>query len=122
METAIRAQGKIPGWVRWLAVLWLVVWIPVYWHAWGAGNFLHLCDIAVILTCVGLWSGNALLLSSQAVSSVVIDALWTLDVAAWMFFRRHFIGGTEYLFDPTIPLWVRSLSLFHIVMPFILLW
>jgi hypothetical protein len=122
METAMRAQGKIPGWVRWLAVLWLVVWLPVYWHAWGAGNFLHLCDVAVVLTCIGLWSGNALLLSSQAVSSVVIDALWTMDVAAWLLFRRHFIVGTEYLFDGTTPLWVRLLSLFHIVMPFILLW
>jgi hypothetical protein len=122
MEAAIGAGRKIPDWVRWLALLWLVVWIPVYWHAWGAGNFLHLCDVAVILTCIGLWSGNALLLSSQAVSSVVIDALWTLDVAAWLLFRRHFIGGTEYLFDATIPLWVRLLSLFHIVMPFILLW
>ena len=99
-----------------------MVWFPVYWHAWGAGNFLHLCDVAVILTCIGLWTGNALLLASQAVSSVVIDALWTLDVAAWLLFRRHFIGGTEYLFDATIPLWVRLLSLFHIVMPFLLLW
>ena len=122
METAIRARAKIPDWVRWLAILWLAVWFPVYWHAWGAGNFLHLCDVAVILTCIGLWTGNALLISSQAVSSVVIDALWTLDAAAWLFFRRHFIGGTEYLFDATIPLWVRLLSLFHIVMPFILLW
>ncbi len=122
METAIRARGKIPDWVRWLAILWLLVWLLVYWRAWGAGNFLHLCDVAVILTCIGLWTGNPLLLSSQAVSSVVIDALWTMDVAAWLFFRRHFIGGTEYLFDGTMPLWIRLLSLFHIVMPFLLLW
>ena len=122
METAIRARVKIPDWVRRLALLWLAVWFPVYWRAWGAGNFLHLCDVAVILTCIGLWTGNALLVASQAVSSVLIDALWTLDVAAWLFFRRHFIGGTEYLFDATIPLWVRLLSLFHIMMPFILLW
>jgi hypothetical protein len=122
METGIRARRGIPDWVRWLALLWLVVWFPVYWHAWGAGNFLHLCDVAVILTCIGLWTSNALLLASQAISSVVIDALWTLDVAAWLLLGRHFIGGTEYLFDGTMPLWIRLLSLFHIVMPFILLW
>lgn len=116
------AWKKIPDWVRWLALLWLVAWFPAYWHAWGAGNFLHLCDVAVILTCIGLWSGNALLLASQAVSSVVIDGLWTLDVAAWLLFRRHLIGGTEYLFDGTMPLWIRLLSLFHVVMPIILLW
>ncbi len=122
METPASVHGKIPDSVRWLALLWLVVWLPVYWHAWGAGNFLHLCDVAVILTCIGLWTGNALLLSSQAISSVVIDALWTLDAATWLLFRRHFSGGTEYLFDGTMPLWIRLLSLFHIVMPFLLIW
>jgi hypothetical protein len=122
MNTLASTQRKIPDRVRWLALAWLLVWIPVYWRAWGVGNFLHLCDVAVILTCIGLWTGDALLLSSQAVSSVVIDALWTLDVAAWLLFHRHFIGGTEYLFDATMPLWIRWLSLFHVVMPFILLW
>jgi hypothetical protein len=116
------ARGKIPVWLRWLALVWLLVWFPVYWRAWGPANFLHLCDVAVILTCIGLWTNSALLLASQAVSSVVIDILWALEVAAWLLFRRHFIGGTEYLFDPTCPLWIRLLSLFHIIMPLILLW
>ena len=121
-KLASASRGKIPDWLRWLAAVWLVVWFPVYWHAWSLANFLHLCDVAVILTCIGLWTGNALLLSSQAVSSVVIDTLWALDVAAWLLFRRHFIGGTEYLFDQTCPLWIRLLSLFHIIMPVVLLW
>src|SRR5688572_31783910 len=42
-----------------------------YWSHYGPSVFLNLCDIAVILTCVGLWRGNALLLSTQALSSVV---------------------------------------------------
>lgn len=121
-KLASAPDNRIPDRLRWLSLLWLAVWFPVYWHAWGPANFLHLCDVAVILTCIGLWTGNALLLSSQAVSSVVIDILWALDVAAWLLFRRHFIGGTEYLFDPTCPLWIRLLSLFHIVMPLLLIW
>jgi hypothetical protein len=121
-KLASAPHNRIPDWLGWLSLLWLAVWFPVYWHAWGPANFLHLCDVAVILTCIGLWTSNALLLSSQAVSSVVIDILWALDVAAWLLFRRHFIGGTEYLFDPTCPLWIRSLSLFHIIMPVILIW
>ncbi|MFL5373599.1 MAG: hypothetical protein ACJ78T_06385, partial [Myxococcales bacterium] len=55
---------------RWAALLWLLVWMPVYASVWGFANFLHLCDVAVILTCAGLWTGSALLLSSQAVSSL----------------------------------------------------
>ncbi len=42
--------------------MWLAVWLPAYWRVWGWANFLHLCDVTVILTCVGLWFGNSLLL------------------------------------------------------------
>src|SRR5207237_288632 len=59
--------------LRWAALLWLSLWVPAYASVWGLSNFLHLCDVAVILTCAGLWSGSALLLSSQAVSSILID-------------------------------------------------
>lgn len=113
---------KFPNWLRWAGVIWLAVWIPTYWRYWGAQNFVHLCDIAVILTCAGLWWGNSLLLSSQAVSSIVVDLVWDLD-AAWRFFSGHnLIGGTEYMWDAHYPLWVRLLSLFHIVWPILLLW
>jgi hypothetical protein len=32
------------------------------------------------------------------------------------------IGGTEYVFDPGLPLTIRLLSLFHVVTPPLLLW
>ena len=113
---------KLPAWLRWASLIWLAVWIPAYWRTWGPQNFVHLCDTAVILTCAGLWWSNSLLLSSQAVSSIAVDLLWDLD-AAWRFFSGHnLIGGTEYMWDVRYPLWVRLLSLFHIVWPILLLW
>ena len=115
-------RAKIPNWFRHVALIFLALWFAVYWHAWGPANFLHLCDIAVILTCIGLWTNNALLVSSQAVSSVLIDLVWTVDVVTRLILGRHLIGGTEYLFDSSTPLWARLLSLFHIILPFILLW
>ncbi|MFL5380440.1 MAG: hypothetical protein ACJ787_21190 [Myxococcales bacterium] len=107
---------------RWAALLWLLVWIPVYASVWGFANFLHLCDVAVILTCAGLWTGSALLLSSQAVSSLVTDLLWDIDAGSRLLAGTHVFGGTEYLFDPSFPLAVRLLSLFHVVWPALLLW
>jgi hypothetical protein len=116
------SDKKLPSLARWGAVVWLAVWVPVYWHAWGPANFLHLCDVAVFLSCIGLWSSNRLLLSSQAVSSILVDLAWALD-GGWAFFaHRHLFGGTEYLFDAHIALWIRLLSLFHVALPPLLLW
>jgi hypothetical protein len=122
MVSPAPTRDRVPVWLRWSALLWLFVWIPAYWHTWGPANFLHLCDVAVVLTCVGLWSNNSLLLSSQAVSSLLIDTAWASDAAWRLFTGRHLIGGTEYLFDASFPLCVRLLSLFHVLMPFLLLW
>ena len=122
MASSASHSKSFPTWIRWTALGWLLIWIPAYWHTWGAANFLHLCDVAVVLTCLGLWSNSPLLLSSQAVSSLLIDTTWVVDAAARFLTGRHWIGGTEYLFDSSFPLWVRLLSLFHVVMPFLLLW
>jgi hypothetical protein len=108
--------------MRWAGLVWLAVWVPAYAITWGWWNFILLCDIAVILTCVALWRGNSLLLSSQAVSAIVVNLLWTLDLACRVAFGRHLIGGTEYMWDARFPLWVRLLSLFHVFWPVLLVW
>jgi hypothetical protein len=111
----------LPAWARWSALIWLAIWVPTYLYYWGSSSFLFLCDLAVLLACVGIWTSNALLISSQALSSLVVDTAWTADVAWKMLFGRHLIGGTEYFFDPLYPLVVRLMSLFHIVLPIALL-
>lgn len=120
-SVSARRQG-FPLWIRWAAGIWLLIWFPAYWHAWGLANFLHLCDLAVFLTCAGLWTDNALLLSSQAVNSLLVDFAWTLDAVWTVVAHHHLIGGTEYLFDPRVALWIRLLSLFHVILPPLLLW
>jgi len=107
---------------RWVALGWLAVWVPSYLPVYGWNNFLQFCDVAVFFTVIGLWRGSALLLSSQAVAVLVVDALWTVDVAGRLILGRHIVGGTEYMWSPSYPLFVRLLSLFHIVWPLILLW
>ncbi len=122
MASSQASQGTLPQWIRWAALLWLLLWIPAYWRTWGPENFLHLCDVGVILGCIGLWAGSALLISSQAVGLLAVSIAWAAG-AAWEFFLgRRLIAGTDYLFDPRFPLWVRLLSLFHIVLPLLLLW
>ena len=108
--------------LRWIALLWLVVWAPSYLWTWGWRNFLLLCDLAVILAAIGIWRSNALLLSSQAVSTLLVGLAWFVDLLCRGLSGRHLIGGTEYLWDPQYPLWVRLLSVYHVVLPALLLW
>jgi hypothetical protein len=102
---------------RWVALAWIAVWLPAYLWKYGWHVFLNLCDIAVILTCIGLWTGNPLLLSSQAVSSLVVDLAWNVDLVARALTGHHLVGGTEYMWDPKWPLWLRALSAFHVLLP-----
>jgi hypothetical protein len=107
--------------LRWVALTWMIVWLPAYVRVWGWANLLHLCDMAVILACAGFWWGSSLMISSQAVSSLLAGVLWSLDVGWKLATGRYLVGGTEYMWAAHYPLWVRLLSLFHIGMPIALL-
>jgi hypothetical protein len=109
----------------WLKIAWtiaLAIWVPVYWAHYGAQNFLYFCDIGNLLIGVALWTDSALIFSWQATGLLVFQTLYAVDLLAVLFFGRHFIGGTEYMFDTSIPLWIRCLSLFHLITPPLLLW
>jgi hypothetical protein len=83
---------------------------------------LHLCDIAVLLGCAGLWWGSSSLISSQAVSSLAAGIFWSVDIAWRLTTGRFLVGGTDYMWDARVPLWARLLSSFHIGLPVVLLW
>jgi hypothetical protein len=98
----------------------LVLYVPSYALAYGFANFLFLCNLAVILVAVGVWTCSRLLLSSQAVGTLVVGAIWTMDLASRLIGGSHLIGGTEYMWDPQWPLFTRLLSLYHVILPVLL--
>ncbi|MEW5974827.1 MAG: hypothetical protein AB1898_03360 [Acidobacteriota bacterium] len=108
--------------MRWVAAVWMLVWFPTYAVVWGWANFLHVCNIGIVLSCLGLWLGSPLLLSSQAVVLIPGSALWAVDVAWRALFGQHLFGGTEYMWDERYALGVRLLSLYHLVWPVLMVW
>jgi hypothetical protein len=108
--------------LRWIALLWVLTWLPLNVRVWGWENMMHVCDVGVILACIGLWMGNPILISSQAVGSLSAGFLWCLDVSWRLFTGHHLVGGTEYMWDATYPLGVRLQSGFHFALPLVLLW
>lgn len=100
----------------------MIVWIPLYWRQYGLQNFLFFCDLGNLLITAGLWLESPLIFSWQAVSLLFFQTLFAVDLLGMLVSGRHPIGGTEYMFDPHIPLPIRLLSLFHLVTPPLLLW
>ena len=115
-------ESKTFAIVRWSALVWMLTWLPFYLWVWGWQNMLHLCDVAVVLACLGLWFRHSLLVSSQALLAPLAGILWGMDVFWRVTTGHHWVGGTEYMWDSNYALWIRLLSLYHFVLPIVLLW
>jgi hypothetical protein len=116
------AGMRIPLWLKVGWSLWVLAWVPVYWHQYGLQNFLYFCDLWNFFIAAALWLESPLLFSWQACGLVLFQALYTVDLIGALLSGTHIIGGTEYMFDPHLPLLVRLLGLFHVVAPPLLLW
>ncbi len=113
---------RLPLWLKIIWTVWLAVWIPLYWKQYGLQNFLFFCDIGNLLIGLALWLESPLIFSWQACGLLLFQTLYTIDLAGALLTGYHPFGGTEYMFDSGISLPVRLLSLFHVVIPPLLLW
>ena len=122
MDINTQEHSRIPLWLKLAWTACILVWAPLYWKHYGAQNFLYFCDLGNLLITLGLWLESRIILSWQALGLLVFQTLYIVDLIAALVFRKHPIGGTEYMFDPTIPLPIRLLGLYHLAVPVLLLW
>lgn len=113
---------RVPLWMKVGWSIWVAVWIPLYWKQYGLQNFLYFCDLGNLLITLALWTGSVLIFSWQATGLLLFQTLFVIDLVAALLCGRHIVGGSEFMFDPGVPLIVRLLSLFHVVTPPLLLW
>ncbi|HWF92804.1 MAG TPA: hypothetical protein VN684_11005 [Terriglobales bacterium] len=113
---------RLPLWIKLLWTLWVMAWLPLYWKCYGAQNFLYFCDLGNLLILAGLWLESSLIFSWEACGLLVFQTLYAVDLIGAWFFHKHWIGGTEFMFDASVPFYLRMFSLFHIVVPPLLLW
>jgi hypothetical protein len=111
-----------PLWLKLLYTLVVCVILVVNWRTYGLRNFLWFSDIALIVTVPALWLENGLLASMMALSIVALDVAWNVDFFGGLLTDRNLLGLGKYMFDETIPLPVRLVSLFHIWFPVLLVW
>jgi hypothetical protein len=112
----------VPLWLKVVYTLFLGVLVPVYWVRWGPRNFLWFSDIALLATAVALWLESALLASMMALAIALPELAWNADFFGRLVSGRQLLGLSGYMFDAGTPRSLRALSLFHVVLPAVLLW
>jgi hypothetical protein len=116
-----RTASRVPIGLKIAYTAFMAVLIPVYWHYYGPTNFLYFCDAALILTLIAIWPENALLISMACVGILVMQSFWVIDLlinAA----GYSLTGITDYMFDSSRSLFLRLLSLYHVWLPFLLVY
>ena len=115
-------DGGIPLWIKIAYTGLLAVLVPVYARWYGWRNFLWFSDIALIATGVALWLESALLAGMMALGVLLPEVLWNVSYFSRLLFHVRAGNLAGYMFDPSKPRYVRALSLFHVVLPIVLLW
>jgi hypothetical protein len=112
----------IPEWFKIAYTLAVVAFIVIYWQRYGPRNFLWFSDIAFIGAVPAMWLESPLLSGVLACMVLLPEVLWNVDYALRLVLRRRITGLTDYMFDPSIPRWLRGVSLFHVPLPLVLVW
>jgi hypothetical protein len=110
------ARGRIALWIKVLYTLFLGVLVPVYWRHYGPGNFLWASDMALFFVLAALWGEAPLPNSMMAVGVLPFEIVWALDLLS----GSRMLGMTSYMFEAERPLLLRSLSLFHLALPVVM--
>ena len=116
-------HATFPLWLKIVVTLFYLYISRGTWQQYSALNFLWFSHIGFMGAVLALWLENRLLASMMLLNTFVADGVgWTLDLLAALVSGRHPFGATAYMFDQHIPIFVRGLSLFHVVVPALLMW
>jgi hypothetical protein len=114
----------LPRWLRIGYTLLVCVLVPVYLVEYRVATFLWFSNLALLLTLAAIWLRSRLLVGMMALAVVLPEIGW--NVLFWgkllLGWEGFNLGLLDYMFDPALPIWARLLSLYHVPLPFLLLW
>src|SRR5690606_7527539 len=69
-----------------------------------------------------LWLESSLLASMMTVAVLLPEIVWNISYFGQLATGKRLIGLADYMFDASKPRYLRGLSLFHVVLPPLLVW
>ena len=112
---------QISIWIKLAYTIFVIALIPVYWKYWGPANFLWFSDVALFLSVGALWMESSLLASMMAVGVLLPEIYWNVELIVRLLTGKKMAGLTNYMWNKKYPLFLRLLSLFHVILPAILI-
>lgn len=111
-----------PGWLKAIYTVMVIVIAPVFAAEYGVSNYLWFSNIALFGTLLAIWLRSQLLLSMMALAAIVPEIGWNIAFFGRLLTGFEFWNLVGYMFDERIPLWARAVSLYHVPLPFVLIW
>ncbi|EMR04763.1 hypothetical protein [Cesiribacter andamanensis] len=115
------ADQHISLWIKLAYTLFVLILIPIYWKYWGPANFLWFSDVALFVSVAALWLESSYLASMMAIGVLLPELYWNLELVVRLLTGYKLAGLTDYMWNPRHPLLLRLLSLFHVVLPVLLI-
>ena len=115
-------RTAFPLWLKLAWTAYAAVVVPIYYRSYGPKNFLWFSDIAFFGSALALWLESPLLASMLADGALVPELFWNVGFFTRLMRGKSAWGLSDYMFDPTRPLTLRLLSLFHVAVPLLLWW
>ena len=116
------APVSIPFWFKLGWTVFVLYVVAVWWRHYGWRNFFWFSDIAFLGSVPAVWLESAALASVLTVAVLLPELAWNVDFVLRFATGRRFTPLTDYMFERERPLLLRGLSLFHVLLPPLLLW
>lgn len=112
----------VPLWLKVVCSAFVGILVPIYWRQYGPANFLWFSDIALFGALAALLLESSLVASTVAVGVLLLEITWNVDFFVHLLSGARLTGLSDYMFDAQINLCIRAMSLFHVVLPPLLVW
>lgn len=98
--------------------MFVLVVIVVYWKMYGPANFLWFSDIAFFGMAYAMWKDDSMFPSMMAIGVLPLELVWAFSYFSGFVgdYGQTWLGVGDYMFDQSLPLWLRLLSWFHFAM------
>jgi hypothetical protein len=87
-------SSAIPLWLKIIYTAFVAVLIPYYWREYTPWNFLYFCDMALLVTLVGMWTESRFLISLEGVAILLPQTLWLADLS-FNKLGKNMLGNTD---------------------------